>query len=133
MSEEKLEDLRLAESGLWARRCRVQRCDREIVDGSAALGRRREGSKDAAGAASSSRRRRSRSRRRSCCSLPGLPGARPPGKPASASILAIQLAPRAGVAGKETTAFAAKHPDPGELLRGERPQLGGGGEGAGER
>ena len=37
------------------------------------------------------------------------------------------------MASKETTAFAAKHPDPGELLRGERPQLGGGGEGAGER
>ena len=114
-------------------RWRVQRCDREIVDGSAALGKRREGSKDAAGAASSSSSSRSRSRRGAGGSLPGLPGARPPGKPASASILAIQLAPRAGVAGKETTAFAAKHPDPGELLRGEGPQLGGGCEGAGER
>ena len=104
----------------------MQRCDREIVDGSAALGRRREGSKDAAGAAGS--------RRAAAGTLPGLPGARPSGQPPPASIPPIQQhAPRAGVAGKETAAFAKKHPDPGELLCDEGPQLGGGCPGAGER
>ena len=106
----------------------MQRCDREIVDGSAAVGRRREGSKDAAGAGSWRRRATA-----AAGTLPGLPCARPPGQPPPASIHPIEHAPRARVAGKEAAAFAKKHPDPGKLLCDERPQLGGGGTGAGER
>ena len=105
----------------------MQRCDREIVDGSAAVGRRREGSKDAAGAAGSS------SSRAAAGTLPGLPCARPPGQPPPASIPPTQQHfPRARVASKEKAAFAKKHPDTGELLCGEGPQLGGGCPGAGE-
>ena len=126
MSEEKLEDLRLAESGLWARRCRVQRCDREIVDGSAAVGRRREGSKDAAGATGS----RSRRSTATCCSLSGLPGAWPSGQPPPANIPPIQHhTHRARVASKEAPTFAKKHPDPGKLLCDKGSQLGGGPDG----
>ena len=106
----------------------MQRCDREIVDGSAAVGRRREGSKDAAGAGSWRRRATA-----AAGTLPGLPCARPPGQSPPASISPIQQHfPRARVASKETAAFAKKHPDTGELLCGEGPQLGGGCPGAGE-
>ena len=106
----------------------MQRCDREIVDGSAAVGRRREGSKDAAGAAGSS------SSRAAAGTLPGLPCARPSSQPPPASIPPIQQHfPRARVASKEKAAFAKKHPDTGELLCGKGPQLGGGCPGAGER
>ena len=84
------EDIRW-DSRLEAWRWRVQRCDREIVDGSAAVGRGREGSKDAGGAGSSRRRRATAA----SDTLPGLPGARPSGQPPPASIHPIEHAPRA--------------------------------------
>ena len=126
-----MEDLRLAESGLWARRCRVQRCDREIVDGRAALGWQEAAGKDAAGGTGSLPGRRRRRRSTRC--LPGLPGPRPPCQPAPARLPPLHLVPGAGVAGKEATTLAAKHPDPLQLLCGQGPQLEGGGERARQR